>query len=112
MEKRWIRCGIYCRTYLLKLFVRTFHLRKDVPLISFAQNGLIKKPKNLLQKKKQAYKIFKRSESPQDYQSYVIAQRESKKTIKTKKPQFQMKIANKSKENPTEFYSYIRDKKL
>ena len=62
--------------------------------------------------KRQAYKKFKRSDSLNDYGTYLITQRALKKMIRQKKRQFEMKIADKCKENPKEFYSYIRDKKV
>ena len=97
--------------------ILTEMIRKYIPFKErrppnqFHPKWLDKETEKSIAKKRQAYKLFKRSESPDHYQSYVIAQRELKKTIRKKKRQFEMKIANKSKENPKEFYSYIRDKK-
>ena len=67
--------------------------------------------KSLLIKKKHAYKVFKRTSAEDDKQRYHSLRRNVKKEIRKSKRAFEERIAENCKENPKEFFKYIRNKK-
>ncbi|MCP4268390.1 MAG: hypothetical protein GY777_22910, partial [Candidatus Brocadiaceae bacterium] len=68
--------------------------------------------KTCLKEKKHAHHRFKLSQSNNDKITYDIQRRRAKKLIKQSKRNLEAHIANNSKENPKEFYGYIRKKKV
>ena len=68
--------------------------------------------RNILLDKKRAYRRYKSTQSRADKLEYTRIRRETKRLIKiSKKKLHELHIASNCKENPKEFFRYIREKK-
>ena len=67
--------------------------------------------RNILLAKKRAYKRYKSTHSQADTLEYTRNHRETKRLIKISKQLHELHIACNCKENPKEFFRYIREKK-
>ena len=68
--------------------------------------------RNILLAKKHAYRQYKSTQCESDKSEYKRIRREAKRLIKTSKKLHELYIASNCKENPKEFYRYIRAKKV
>ena len=67
--------------------------------------------KLLINRKKKAYTIYKRSKSDEDFNRYVAVKRHCEKQIRKSKRNLEISISQQAKTNPKKFYQYIRSKK-
>ena len=67
--------------------------------------------KVLINRKKKAYTIYKRSKSDEDFNRYVAVKRHCEKQIRKSKRNLEISISQQAKTNPKKFYQYIRSKK-
>ena len=67
--------------------------------------------RNILLAKKHAYRRYKSTHSQADKLEYTRIRRETKRLIKISKKLHDLHIASNCKENPKEFFRYIREKK-
>ena len=68
--------------------------------------------RNILLAKKRAYRQYKSTQSESDKSEYKRIRREAKRLIKISKKLHELYIASNCRENPKEFYCYIREKKV
>ena len=68
--------------------------------------------RNILLAKKRAYRKYKSSQSESDKLEYVRLRRETKQLIKNSKKLHELYIASNCKDNPKEFYRYVKEKKV
>ena len=67
--------------------------------------------RNILLAKKRSYRRYKLTHSRADKLEYTRIRRETKRLIKISKKLHELHIASNCKENPKEFFRYIREKK-
>ena len=67
--------------------------------------------KIIINEKKRAYKIYKRSKLDADFLHYITTKRRCEREIRKAKRNLEISVAQQSKTNPKKFYQYIRSKK-
>ena len=67
--------------------------------------------KLLINRKKKAYRNYKRSKSDEDFVRYAAIKRHCEKLIRKSKRNLEINISQQAKTNPKKFYQYIRSKK-
>ncbi len=67
--------------------------------------------KLIINGKKRAYKIYRRSQLDADFLRYITAKRHCEREIRKAKRNLEISIAQQLKSNPKKFYQYIRSKK-
>ena len=92
-------------------------VEKHVPMVRKRLNN-INRPswmnneiQQIIGRKRRAYKVYKRSNADCDSREYNDVKRRCKGLIKSKKREYEEKIAKESKSNPKRFFQYVRSKK-
>ena len=90
---------------------------KWIPKVRKRVNGTINPQwmtneiKLLINRKKKAFTIYKRSKLDEDFNRYVAVKRHCEKQIRKSKRNLEISISQQAKTNPKKFYQYIRSKK-
>ena len=68
--------------------------------------------KNLVKKKRKAYKRFRELGNVRNLEEYATSRKELKKEIRRARRGHEMALADRIKENPKAFYKYVKSKKI
>ena len=63
-----------------------------------------------IRKKRRMWRVYTATEDYQDYLAYKAIEKEVQKSVKQAKRKYERNLAKKAKQNPKEFYSYLKSK--
>ena len=96
----------------LKIVKECVPVKKRRPIHNIKPKWWTDQISETLRAKRKAHNKFRTTNNSVDRTSFIEIRRKLKRLIKQSKRSIEMHVANQSKSNPKEFYSYIRQKRV